>query len=299
MTFAHPWILLLLAIPVILAGGVFTRGAGIVSPSDHGQHRTRPWLTRWLGFFDAVPLALLAVAIVILAQPQTLRPPRRERSLTNIQICLDVSGSMTGRNFELASKAVEDFTRAREGDAFGLTLFGVQQIRWMPLTKDLDAIRNALPFANPEHQPSHMGGTMIGSALRFCHSNMLAETSDGDRLIVLVSDGMSGDLGGGEAETIGEELKSDGIVVYHIHIDESSVPADVRDLVEATGGDAFSGTDGSSLKAIFDHIGKMKPARFAPIGTVPLDEYGPFALAALVLLGVHGFGLLFARYTPW
>ncbi|MFZ9881276.1 MAG: vWA domain-containing protein [Phycisphaerales bacterium] len=299
MTFAHPWVLLFLAVPVVLAWTVIARGPGIVSPSDHREHRARPWLARLLGAFDAVPLVLLAVAICTLAGPQTLKQPRRERSLTNIQLCLDVSGSMAGRNYELATQAIEDFTRAREGDAFGLTLFGVQQIRWMPLTKDLDAIRNALPFANPENQPMHMMGTMIGSALRFCRKNMVAEAESGDRLIVLVSDGMSADLGGGEAEKVGEELKSDGITVYHIHIDESDVPSEVRDLVEITGGEAFSSTDAQSLQAIFTHIDRMKPARFAPVGTVPLDEFRPFAIAAVGLLSLHALGLLFARYTPW
>jgi hypothetical protein len=79
--------------------------------------------------------------------------------MTNIQICMDVSGSMTGPRYRMASEAVTDFTKAREGDAFGLTIFGSHQVRWIPLTKDLNAIRNAMPFANPEHQPSHMGGT--------------------------------------------------------------------------------------------------------------------------------------------
>ena len=303
MTFAHPWVLLFLAVPVLLAWTVIARAPGLVSPADHaardGQQRPRPWLARVLGFFDAVPLVLLAVAIAVLAGPQTLQQPRRERSLTNIQICLDVSGSMTGRNYELATTSIEDFTRARAGDAFGLTLFGVEQIRWMPITKDLDAIRNALPFANPENQPSHMGGTMIGAALRFCLRNMLAEARTGDRMIVLVSDGMSADLGGGEAEKVGEELKDAGITVFHVHIDETDVPSEVRDLVEITGGEAFAATDGGSLKAIFTHIDRMKPARFAPVGTVPLDEFRPFALVALALAGLHAAGLLFARYTPW
>jgi Ca-activated chloride channel family protein len=254
---------------------------------------------RVLGFFDLVPLALLAVAILVLAGPQTLQQPKRERSLTNIQICLDVSGSMAGRNYELATKAVEDFTRAREGDAFGLTLFGVRQIRWMPLTKDLNAIRNALPFANPEQQPSHMGGTMIGAALEFCRENMVAEAAEGDRLVILVSDGMSADLDGDASERIGGALKDDGITVFHIHIDESDVPAEVVDLVELTGGQAFAATDTNALRAVFDHIDKMKPAKFAQVGTVPLDRFTPFALAALALLGLHAAGLLFARYTPW
>ncbi len=299
MTFTHPWLLLLLAVPVVLAWSAIARRPGLVVPFDHAPRRERRVLQSVLGFFDLVPLGLLAVAIVVLAGPQTLQQPRRERSLTNIEICLDVSGSMTGRNYELAAKAIEDFTLAREGDAFGLTLFGVEQIRWMPLTKDLQAIRDSLAFADPSNQPSHMGGTMIGSALRFCRRNMLAETDSGDRMIVLVSDGFSADLGGGEAISIGEELANDGIVVYHVHIDESDVPPDVEDLVETTGGEAFAASDSGRLDAIFRHIDRMKPARFEPAGTVPLDEFRPFAIAALGLLSLHVVGLCFARYTPW
>jgi len=299
MTFSHPWVLLLLAVPVLLGWSIVARRPGVVAPVDFSPARERPMLRALLGAFEVVPLLLLAVAVVLLAGPQTLQQPRRERSLTNIQICLDVSGSMGGRNYELATKAIEEFTLAREGDAFGLTLFGVAQVRWLPLTKDLQAIRDALPFADPFNQPSHMGGTMIGAALRFCGRNMVAESETGDRMIVLVSDGYSADLGDGVAEEIGEELRESGIVVYHVHIDESDVPAEVRDLVEVTGGEAFAATDASSLRAIFAHIDKMKPARFAPAGTVPLDEFGPFAAIALGLLGLGLVSLLGVRHSPW
>ena len=299
MTFAHPWMLLLVAVPVLLAWTVVVREPGVTVPADRVDAPERPWLRRTLAAFDLAPLALMAVAIAALAGPQVMAPPRAGRSLTNIQICLDVSGSMGGRNHGLASRAIEEFTRAREGDAFGLTMFGVQQVRWLPLTTDLQAIRDALPFADPFNQPSHMGGTMIGAALRFCGRNMAAEAKDGDRLIVLVSDGQSGDLSGGAALEIGRELRDAGIVVYHVHIDESAVPADVEDLVEETGGEAFAATDASSMRAIFSHIDRMKPARFAPAGTEPLDEFRPFALAALALLGIHAVGLLGMRYVPW
>ncbi|MBM4105090.1 MAG: VWA domain-containing protein [Phycisphaerae bacterium] len=299
MTFSHPWVLLLLAVPVLLGWSIVARRPGVVAPVDFSRARERPMLRALLGAFEVVPLLLLAVAVVLLAGPQTMQQPRRERSLTNIQICLDVSGSMGGRNHELAKKAIEEFTLAREGDAFGLTFFGVAQVRWLPLTKDLQAIRDALPFADPFNQPSHMGGTMIGAALRFCGRNMVAESGTGDRMIVLVSDGYSADLGDGVAEEIGEELRESGIVVYHVHIDESEVPAEVRDLVEVTGGEAFAATDASSLRAIFSHIDKMKPARLAPAGTVPLDEFGPFAAIALGLLGLNLVSLLGVRHSPW
>jgi Ca-activated chloride channel family protein len=229
-----------------------------------------------------------------------LKQPRAERVLTNIQLCMDVSGSMTGQRYQTASKAIADFTSAREGDALGLTLFGSHQIRWIPLTKDLKAIRNAMPFADPSRQPSHMSGTAIAAALRFCKSNMEAEALEGDRMIVMVSDGDSSDLNGGENEKVGEELKAAGITLYHIHVAENEdIPSEVVDMTRITGGDAFTATDAASIKQVFRHIDRMRPAKFKQAGTMPLDHSRPFALAALVLAGVHLLGLLGARYTPW
>lgn len=299
MTFTHPWVLLLLAIPVVLGWTAIIRRPGVTLPVDHQPHADRRWLRRALGFFDLVPLLALAVILVMLAGPQTLKQPKRERVLTNIQICMDVSGSMIGRNYQNARQAIEDFTLAREGDAFGLTIFGVQQVRWLPLTKDLQAVRNAMPFADPAQQPRHMMGTMIGSALRFCMHNMLAEGAEGDRLIILVSDGYSFDLGNGEEFEIADELREAGITVYHIHVDDSDVPAEVAELTRLTGGESFRAADQQSLKTVFAHIDRMRPATFAQVGTVPSDHFRPFAMVALALLGVHMIGLLGVRYTPW
>jgi len=304
MTFTHPWVLLLLVVPVALAWTVVSRGAGLVMPLDHQSEanaggrwqRALGWL---LGAFDAVPLLVLAGAILIIAGPQILKQPKRERLLTNIQICMDVSGSMSGRNYQIASQAIEDFTRAREGDAFGLTLFGVAQIRWLPLTKDLQVMRNAMPFANPDNQPRHMSGTAIAAALRFCKSNMEIEATEGDRLIVLVSDGFSSDLGNGEEYEVADELKAAGITLYHIHVDQSDIPSEVVELARGTGGDGFHASDAASLRTVFAHIDRMKPARYASVGTVPMDHFRPFAIAVLALLGLHGIGLMGVRYTPW
>lgn len=299
MTFLHPWVLLLLAIPVLLFWAVLGRGPGIVMPFDHQSHGRGRWLRWVLGAFEVVPLMLLAGAILMLAGPQMLKQPRAERLLTNIELCLDVSGSMSGSRYQMASKAIEDFTKAREGDALGLTLFGSHQIRWIPLTKDLGAIRHAMPFADPERQPTHMGGTAIAAALRFCRKNMEAEAAEGDRLIVMVSDGDSSDLSGGENERVAEELKGSGITLYHIHVAEDDIPSEVVDMARGTGGDALAATDPEGIKQVFRHIDRMKPARFKPAGSQPLDHFRPFAIAVLVLAGLHAIGLLGARYTPW
>ncbi len=300
MTFSHPMVLLLLAIPVLLLVAIPYRGWGLVLPFDHQTHRSRRWLSVLLGAFECAPAFLLAGAIVILAGPQTMQQPKNARELSNIQFCLDVSGSMTMDNrYPNAKEAIERFIDAREGDAFGLTIFGSQQIRWTPLTKDLSAVRNALPFANPERQPLHMSGTLIGAALRFCRDNMISEAEKGDRLIILVSDGASSDLDGEAGSDIADELIAAGITVYHVHVATDPIPDEVVDLAQRTGGEAFQATDATSLHRVFTHIDRMRPAKFRTMGTVPLDFFRPFALACLACLALHVVGLLGLRYTPW
>lgn len=307
MTFAHPLVLLLLAIPALMLWAIPMRGPGVVLPFDGHVTAPKGWrrlrarmLAGLLGLFECVPPLLLAAAIAILAGPQRLQAPKDARELTNIQFCLDVSGSMAVEDrYDMAKEAVEQFVLRREGDAFGLTLFGSRQIRWTPLTTDLTAIRGSLPFANPRRQPSHMGGTMIGAALRFCRDNMVEEAERGDRLIILISDGQSFDLQGDSAGEIGDELVEAGIVVYHVHVSNDPVPDEVVEITERTGGESFQASDPGSLERVFLHIDRMRPARYTSLSTVPMDWFTPFALVGAGLLAFHLVGLLGVRYTPW
>ncbi|MDG2424327.1 MAG: VWA domain-containing protein [Phycisphaerales bacterium] len=302
MTFTYPSILLLLAAGVILITWAWQRhGFGLAMPFDHRQHRPRRFLRWTLSTFDSMPAIILLAAICILAGPQILRTPNQQRVLTNIQFALDISGSMnSGNRYEMATEAIHQFVDAREGDAFGLTLFGTHAIRWVPLTKDLDAIRNALPFANPRFQPSHMGSTRIGNALEFCLSNMLTEASEGERMIILVSDGISSDLNDqGAVSTITDDLEEANITMYHVHVGTSRVPARVQEIARETGGEAFVATDQKSLDRVFRHIDRLKPDEFKRGGTVPMDFFLPFALAGLAALALHVIGLFGLRYTPW
>lgn len=301
MTFVHPWVLLFLAVPVLVALWMWQRrGWGLALPFDHRDHRRRRVLGLSLRVFDVVPAVIAAIAVLIIARPQVMRVPKDERILTNIEICMDVSGSMGADDrYTMAKVAIEDFTTAREGDAFGFTMFGTHQVRWTPLTTDLATIRRALPFADPSNQPPHMGGTMIGAALRFCRANLTAEALEGDRLIILVSDGVSFDLNAGNAGEFADELRESGITLYHVHVGTGEVPAEVQDVAEQTGGEAFVATDESGLKRVFRHIDMMKPARFRPAAAVPMDRFRPFAIAGGAVLALHMLGLAWVRYTPW
>lgn len=240
---------------------------------------------------------LMGVILLILAGPQVQRIPREERVLTNIQICMDVSGSMTVDNAirwrRKRSKTSSFLEAATPSDSHSLEPSRFVGRHSPKISQPFDC---ALPFADPRHQPPFMGGTMIGAALRFCRDNMVAEASEGDRLLLLVSDGMSSDVNGGNAAELADEMKVANITVYHVHVGTDPVPSEVMEIANSTGGEAFVATDENGLRRIFKHIDRMKPARFKPATAIPMDSFQPFAMVGLLLVGLYGLGA-FGRGT--
>lgn len=319
MTFAHPLILIALLLPAAIAAWeLFRRDHGHRTrlPLDHGTHARRRWLGRFLRVAAILPALILAAVVLILAGPQRLGPPGQARVLTSIELLLDVSGSMSspigyggGRNsgtgsasrYTAAMDAITAFTSRRKGDAFGLTIFGGEVVRWVPLTKDLSAIKNATPFLDPSTMPAPLQSTRVGHALRYARdvltSNPDAET--GDRLVIIITDGFSSDLDGPIAQQIGGELRDSSIVVHAINVGEPPAPIQLADVVSPTGGRVFDAADPTSLKGIFDHIDKMHPTRSRPTEPEPVDDFFPFIASALAALALHALCLFGLRVTPW
>ena len=96
MLFANPLVLLALLIPAaVLVFQWRIKSRPIPVPFDHQPHRSRAFLGFLLDTTTILPCLTLAAVIVILAGPRRFEQPRNEREMTNIQFCLDVSGSMT------------------------------------------------------------------------------------------------------------------------------------------------------------------------------------------------------------
>ena len=304
MTFARPMLLLLLALPVLMAWWEWTRrGHPLVLPFDHGKIRRGRFLQKLVALFSMMPPVLLGVAIVVLAGPQRLRTAESEKVLTNIQMCLDVSGSMTapygdGSRYDAAMQAVTDFTSHRAGDAFGLTIFGNEVLHWVPITKDLSAIRLATPFLRPEKMPHYFGGTQIGKALVECEK-MLATRPEGDRMIILMTDGDSADLGSTRSNEIAQELRANRIVVYPILVGGSMSTDDMYIIANITGGQVFQAGDPAALQEVFHHIDRMQATKMKPPANEFADFFAPVSLAGLAAAALHLISLLGVRYTPW
>ncbi len=305
MAFAWWPVLWVLFLPAsILVWVWMARGRRIVMPLDHGRSAPGRMGRFLVNSALSIPALLLAIAILMLAGPRIYGVPRTKRALTNIEFCLDVSGSMSWSmgdvsRSEAALNAIIEFVSRRDGDAFGMTIFSNKPMRWLPLTTDISAFRCATPFLRPRMFYRTLGGgTEIGKALRYCNA-VLSEQEEGDRMVILVSDGASADLGNGAEEVIARELRDNGVVVYAIHIGGGGVPPEVSVITNITGGRAFSPGDERGLQAVFERIDQMQVARLESTYAEELDFFRPFALTGLGLLSAGLAASFGIRYTPW
>jgi len=322
MSFLHPQLLGLLALPVILAFWEWVRrGQPIALPFDHGRQR-RGLVLRFLVLCaNCLPAALLALAIIFLAHPITFTPPAVERKLTNIQFVLDTSGSMAEnhgsqaegrhRRFDSAMEAIEQFVNYRQGDAFGLTIFSRHFIHWLPLTLDTQSIPLAKRFIepnNPRLDPASMGRhglpdelwgiTFIGKALLGA-TDLLAERTTGDRMMILMTDGESSDILPPNDQQIIARLRAENITVFAILLTEETIQPSLIGIARATGGEVFNAVTPEALATVFQSIDEMKKVVVLEKQPQVVDYYDPFFKPAAGLLIASMLALFGLRFTPW
>lgn len=304
MHFAHPYILLLLILPVILAvWELRRRGYRVAMPFDHGAVTQRPVLKGFVNAAGMLPALIAATGIIILAGPQKETLGESVREERNIHFLVDVSGSMNGiygkdTRYAEAMKAISRFTTYRDKqDSFALSAFGTEVIHWLPLTRDLSAIRLAAPFLDPSRLPPYMSGTMIGKALM--ETLPLMEKIEGDRMIILMTDGQSGDLGGDRARVVAQALRTAHIRVTGIFIGNNESTEDLQTITTLTDGLFFSAGDPDALEETFKQIDAMHKTKVNPPGIVYADNFGIAGIAALSLAGLMALMAFGLRYTPW
>lgn len=305
MSFGYPWVLFLLLLPAAILAWVWRRSSHrLMLPFDYGRQGRGRILGCLITLAESLPACILAVVIILLANPQQLSLPRTKRVLTNIEFAVDISGSMTagfgeGTRYDASMSAINDFIEYREGDAFGLTFFGNNVMHWVPLTTDSSAFKCAPPFMDPtKTYIQGFGGTEIGKALKACQ-DVLVQREEGDRMIVLVSDGYSSDLGGGNDAAIIDSMNKNRIKVNAIHIAESNVPDPIVNITAMTGGEVYSPGDVEGLESVFKHIDAMQQTRMEKIAAEVMDDFLPSCIAGLSLLGLCVSTLFGLRYTPW
>ena len=122
MTFVYPYVLLALALPILLVVYQWrVHARPLALPFDYQAAKHSKWLARILNVVNMFPALILAGAILLLAGPRRFERPKTEREMTNIQFCLDVSGSMNAsfgsqNRYDVAMDSLNEFLTYRTGD---------------------------------------------------------------------------------------------------------------------------------------------------------------------------------------
>ncbi|RMC36143.1 VWA domain-containing protein [Paracoccus alkanivorans] len=313
MSFALPWILILLPLPLLirrLTPPLAIRRPALILPAHldrvaraEGNPRIRqgPWL-----------VALAWIMLVI-----AMAGPRAEAisdiipaSGRDIVLALDLSGSMMKEDFRLDDQPVSRleavkrtasaFVAARRGDRIGLVIFGERAYFASPLTFDVDAVARAIE----EAQIGISGrGTAISDGLGLA-TKRLARSEAQTRVIVLLSDGV--DTSGNVPAIEAAKLAADhGIRIHSIALgpeDLENQPAardavdvaTLRDIAAAAGGESFRVRTTEDLQRMAGTLDRLEPN---PSSRPPMRYWkslwiwpAAMALACLTLLAVRRRG---------
>lgn len=311
-SFQDPWILLGLLLIPLLAWWRAHRGAygALAYSSLAGASRRTGWRLH-LPF--ALRLVALACLLVALARPQL--GFAREQNLTegiDIQIVLDISGSMAAEDFQprnrlhVAKDVMRDFVDRRRGDRIGIVVFAGQALTKSPLTTDHAMLRLLLDSIELHTLPD---GTAIGQALA-SGAARLKDSAAKTKIMVLVTDGVN-NRGAIDPESAAAVAEGLGIKVYTIGVGtEGVVPVPMRvvdafgrervqrmnievevdeellrSIADRTGGRFFQATDPDALRDIFEEIDQLEKTPIQIERSVRYKEaFMPFAWAALAFV---------------
>ena len=308
LTFAHPWLFLLLPLPWLVRKLLpghherkaavrvpfmqrLSRLAGLEPSSDVAVagRRTSQWLVLSLAWI---------LVVVAIARPQWLEEPIiKELPMRDLLVAVDLSGSMEAQDFTdtdgnvvdrlTAVKQVLDaFFARRDGDRVGLILFGSAAFVQVPFTADLDVVRELLE----EAQIRMLGPrTMLGDAMGLS-INLFKRSEVEERVLIVLTDGNdTGSLV--PPERAAEIARDNGVVVHTIAIGDPAAVGEqaldektLENIAALTGGGYFHANDTEELEAIYDHLDVINPRQVETQSYRPLTDLYHWPLAASMLV---------------
>ena len=311
-TFAHPWLFLLLVLPLAVKYLVpvhretrsavrvpfFDRLAKITgqkpAPGATVTQRSRTqtmlaWLC-WVGVVTA------------LARPLYFEPPvSRVVPTRDLLLAIDLSGSMQTEDFKTpegktidrltaVKQVVDEFLINRKNDRVGLILFGSAAFVQVPFTNDINVCRDLLD----EAQVGMAGPkTAIGDAIGLS-INVFERSEQKDKVMILLTDGndTSSKVPPADASRI---AKDKGIIIHTIAVGDPEAAGEekldeesLKEISKATGGSFFRALDRDQLAQIYDQIDALDTREVETVSYRPRLE-----LYIWPLITVIGLILLF------
>jgi Ca-activated chloride channel family protein len=279
MTFAHPWLLLLLLLLPPLAWLKGRRGAPpafVYSSVQLVRAMQNISRSRAGGFLGSLRWLLLAVLIVALAQPRLSKSTTEVKaSGVDIVVALDLSGSMESPDFvvngkrvdrlDMAKMVLSQFIDMRPNDRIGLVAFGGRAYIASPLTLDHEFLQE-----NVTRLHLHMieDNTAIGSALATA-ANRLRDLKAKSKIVILMTDG-GNNAGTIEPLDAAAAAKVLGVKVYTVGVGNNEVAMQIgrpdwvpdedtlRKIADLTGGKYYRADNAERFRQIYAEIDRLE-----------------------------------------
>lgn len=292
MMLKYPYLLFLflLYVPLILWHIAKHRDASpslSVSSLRAFKNSSQSWKVWVMHFCFVLQLVAIGGLIVALCRPQTHDHFRTSRiEGTDIVLALDISGSMSARDFDpsrfgAAKEMASRFVNGRDNDNMGLVVFAGESLSLMPLTTDRAALMNAIAQVE---MGDLTDGTAIGDGLTSA-INRIASGKAKSKSIILLTDGTN-NAGDVPPSTASEIARQKGIKVYTIGVGtngviqvtdpygfstttiETSIDEEsLKQIAKTTGGKYFRATDEKMLRKVFEEIDQLEKT------TLDVDRY--------------------------
>jgi Ca-activated chloride channel homolog len=314
ISFAHPvWLLLL---PVLLVWGWLALRRGLLEAEPAGAARltllhpdlsplpteklVQPASSRWP---QLLQLAALLLMIVALAQPQHIgemipeKPEGRE-----IVLLIDTSRTMSIDDFELGGQRVERlavlksvvsrFVEQREGDRFGVIVFGSTAATMVPPSFDRDLVSGMVKQVQVGIAGDNTAlGDAIGLALKHLHERQALRPA-----LILFSDNTDNNAGAMTPTEAVELARHMGVAIYTVQIGSdlfaegrvtqaagNSEP-DMAQIAALTGGRYYRADSSGGLQNVVEDIGKLEKTITRPSTRRQVEEWYAALLWLAVLL---------------
>ena len=312
MTFAHPFLLLLLLLLPLLAWLKGRRGAPpafVYSSVQLVRAMQNIHRSRFGGFLGSLRWLALALGIVALAQPRLAKSTTEiKASGVDIVVALDLSGSMISEDFEVRGERVNRFHMARSvlkgfidkrpNDRIGLVLFASQAFIGTPLTLDHDFVQANLDRL--EIGAIDQNSTAIGDGLGTA-VNRLRDLKAKSKIVILMTDGQnnSGKLDPRLAAEAAASLK---VKVYTVGIGMRGqapmpardmfgrkvyqmVPVDIDEetlqkIADQTGGKYYRADNAEKFQQIYNEIDQLEKTEASVKKYTQFTELFPWLAAA-------------------
>jgi len=323
MTFAHPWLLLLLLLLPLLAWLKGRRGrmpAFLYSSVRLVEGLTRARRSRAGGFLAALRWLVLATFVVALAQPRLTvgGGTTVKASGVDIAVAFDLSGSMLSEDFvvkggrvnrfNMARAVLKGFIDERPADRIGLVVFASQAYIATPLTLDHEFLQENLDRL--EIGTIQQNQTAIGDGFSTA-VNRLREVKSKSKIVILMTDGVN-NAGKIQPLLAADAARALGIKVYTIGIGKQgtapmpagrnpftgqmtyqNVPVDVDEatlqkIADGTGGKYYRADNAEKFQQIYAEIDKLEKTEATINKYTEFKELFPWLVAGgLALLLVE------------